>query len=437
MSAPPPQFDPLRSIRRNLVIGGVAAVTLFGGIGGWAASTDFAGAVIAPGVVVVESDLKKVQHPKGGVVGELLVRDGQKVQAGQVVVRLDATVTRADLAVVTHQQDELAARQARLKAERDGEPAIRFAPELSARAADPAIARLLAEERRLFDLRRTSLDGQRAQLRERVAQVGEETHGLAVQIEAKAAAMRLIEEELGGVRLLWDKQLMPIQRLKALEREAAQLVGERGQLIAAAAQAKGRASELELQILQLDQDLRSEVAAELREVQARLAVLDEQRVAAEDDLRRIEILAPQNGRVHQLAVHTVGGVIGAGEPIMLIVPDNDVLIVEARIAPQDIDQVRLGQTALLRLSAFDQRVTPELLGEVSRISAELTRDERTDAAWYTARIALAADQLARLGDAALLPGMPVETFIQTGERTVLSYLTKSLRDQVARAFREG
>jgi HlyD family secretion protein len=417
--------------------GGIAAVILFGGIGGWAASTDFAGAVIAPGLVVVESDLKKVQHPKGGVVGELLVRDGQRVRAGEVVVRLDATVTRADLAVVTHQQDELKARQARLKAERDGTATVVFPPELMARVGDPAIAGLLAEERRLFELRRTSLDGQRAQLRERVAQVGEETRGLAVQIEAKTAAMALIEEELSGVRRLWDKQLTPIQRLKALEREAAQLGGERGQLIAAAAQARGRASELELQILQLDQDLRSEVAAELREVQARLAVLDEQRVAAEDDLRRIDILAPQAGRVHQLAVHTVGGVIGAGEPIMLIVPDGDVLTVEARIAPQDIDQVRFGQTAVLRLSAFDQRTTPELLGEVTRIAAELTRDERTDAAWYTARITLTPGQLARLGDAALLPGMPVETMIQTDRRTVLSYLTKSVRDQIARAFRDG
>jgi HlyD family secretion protein len=430
-------FDPLRSIRMNLLVGATAAITLFGGIGGWAASTDFAGAVLAQGEVVVESHLKEVQHPKGGVVGELLVRDGQRVRAGEIVVRLDATVTRADLAVVTHQIDELTARQARLKAEREGAGAIEFPAELTARAAEPAIAALLAEEQRLFDLRRNALEGQRAQLRERVAQVAEETRGLAVQIKAKEAAARLIEEELSGVRLLWEKQLVPIQRLKPLEREAAQLAGERGQLIAAAAQAKGRASELELQILQLDQDLRSEAAAELREVQARLAVLAEQRVAAEDDLRRIEIPAPQSGRVHQLAVHTVGGVISAGEPIMLIVPDGDVLTVEARIAPQDIDQVRIGQAAVLRLSAFDQRTTPEILGEVSRISADLTRDQRTQSAYYTARIALIDAELARLGEAKLLPGMPVEVFIHTGERTVLSYLTKSLRDQLARTFRDG
>jgi HlyD family secretion protein len=432
-----PDFDPLRSIRMNLLVGATAAVTLFGGIGGWAASTDFAGAVLAQGEVVVASNLKEVQHPTGGVVGELLVRDGQRVRAGEIVVRLDATVTRADLAVVTHQIDELTARQARLKAEREGAGTIEFPAELSARAAEPAIAALLAEERRLFDLRRNALEGQRAQLRERVAQVAEETRGLTVQIKAKEAAAALIEEELSGVRVLWEKQLVPIQRLKPLEREAAQLAGERGQLIAAAAQAKGRASELELQILQLDQDLRSEAAAELREVQARLAVLAEQRVAAEDDLRRIDIAAPQGGRVHQLKVHTVGGVISAGEPIMLIVPDDDVLTVEARIAPQDIDQVSIGQAAVLRLSAFDQRTTPEILGEVSRISADLTRDQRTQSAYYTARIALIDAELARLGEAKLLPGMPVEVFIHTGERTVLSYLTKSLRDQVARTFRDG
>jgi HlyD family secretion protein len=437
MRALHPDFDPLRSIRLNLLVGATAAIALFGGIGGWAATTDFAGAVLAPGEVVVESNLKQVQHPKGGVVGELLVRDGQRVRAGEIVVRLDATVTRADLAVVTHQLDEFAARQARLKAEREGAAAIVFPAELTARAAEPAIATLLAEERHLFDLRRNALEGQRAQLRERVAQVAEEISGLAVQIKAKEATARLIEDELSGVRVLWQKQLIPIQRLKVLERDAAQLGGERGQLIAAAAQAKGRASEFELQIFQLDQDLRSEAAAELREVQARLAVLAEQRVAAEDDLRRIEIPAPQSGRVHQLAVHTVGGVIEAGQPIMLIVPDDDVLTIEARIAPQDIDQVSIGQAAALRLSAFDQRTTPEILGEVSRISADLTRDQRTESAYYTARVAIPNAELARLGKAKLLPGMPVEVFIQTGERTVLSYVTKSLRDQVARTFRDG
>lgn len=437
MGDPAQAYDPHRSIRVNLLAAALAGAVLFMGIGGWAATAAFSGAVIAPGVIVVDSELKKVQHPKGGVVGALLVRDGQRVRAGEVVLRLDATVTRAELAVVVHQLDELAARQARLIAERDGLPRIVFPPDLAARAGEPAIAGLLTEEVRLFDLRRASLAGQRAQLRERVQQVDEEIGGLSVQIAAKEEALRLIEEELGGVRRLWDKQLTPIQRLKALEREAAQLGGERGQLIAAAAQARGRAGELELQILQLDQDLRSEVAGELREVQARLAVLEEQRVAAEDDLRRIDLVAPQQGRVHQLAVHTVGGVIGAGEPVMLIVPEGEALSVEARIAPQDIDQVSWGQPVLLRLSALDQRTTPELQGAIARISPELTRDERTERSWYTVRVTLPADQVARLGDVALVPGMPVEAFIRTGERTVLGYLTKTLRDQTMRAFRDG
>ena len=432
-----PDLEPRRSIRRHLLAGGTGVGLLFGVIGGWAAWTEFAGAVVAPGAVVVDSDLKKVQHPKGGVVGELLVRDGQQVTAGEVVVRLDPTVTRASLAVVTRQQDELMAREARLKAERDGTNSIAFSPSLLDRAAEPGVAGLLDEERRLLALRRSSLDGQRAQLRERVAQVAEETRGLEVQIEAKARALELIEEELGGVRQLWKKQLTPIQRLKALEREAAQLVGERGQLIAAAAQARGRAAELELQILQLEQDVRSDAAAELREVQARLGVLAEQRVAAEDDLRRIELVAPQSGRVHELAVHTVGGVIAPGEPIMLIVPEDDTLTVEARIAPHDIDQVGQGQAASLRLSAFDQRTTPELTGTGSRVAADLTRDERTGSSWYTARITLSPGEADRLGQVSLLPGMPVEAFIRTGQRTVLSYLTKSIRDQLARAFRDG
>jgi HlyD family secretion protein len=423
------------SIRRHLR-GGIAVVALLaGGIGGLAATTELSGAVIAPGSLVVDSNVKKVQHPTGGVVGELRARDGDKVKAGHIVVRLDETITQANLAIVVKSLNELQSRLARLEAERDNVDTVVFPAELLARAGDPELARSMTGERNLFEFRKSARAGQKAQLRERIAQLKEEIQGLTGQVAAKKRETELIGQELEGVRDLWRKNLVQIQRVTALERDAARLEGERGQLIASTAQAKGKISEIELQILQIDQDLRSEVAKDLREVQGKIAELVERKVAAEDQLKRIDIRAPQNGMVHQSTVHTVGGVITPGEAIMLIVPEADALTVEAKLAPQDIDQVRVGQTAALRFSAFSQRTTPELDGVVSRVSADLTTDQRTGAAYYVVRITLSESELARLEGLRLVPGMPVEAFIRTGERTVLSYVMKPFTDQITRSFR--
>jgi HlyD family secretion protein len=291
-------------------------------------------------------------------------------------------------------------------------------------------------ERKLFNLRKTARSGQKAQLQERVAQLGEEIAGLTAQQNSKAKEITLVERELAGVRDLWNKNLVQLSRLTALEREAARLDGERGQLIAAAAQAKGKVAETALQILQIDQDIASEVAKELREVDGKIGEFIERKVTAEDQLKRIDIRAPQDGSVFQLAVHTVGGVITAGDPIMLIVPEADNLSVEVKVNPQDIDQLQLNQKAILRFSAFNARTTPEIEGIVTRISADTSTDQRTGQNYYTLRIAMPADQIERLGNVKLLPGMPVEAFVQTGERTMLSYLMKPLHDQVMRAFRE-
>jgi HlyD family secretion protein len=424
-----------RSIRSHL-LGGLAVVALLaGGVGGLAATTELSGAVIAPGSLVVDSNVKKVQHPTGGVVGELRARDGDKVKAGDIVVRLDETITQANLAIVVKSLNELQSRLARLEAERDNVDTILFPAELLARADDPELARSMTGERNLFEFRKSARAGQKAQLRERIAQLKEEIQGLTGQVAAKKRETELIGQELEGVRDLWRKNLVQIQRVTALERDAARLEGERGQLIASTAQAKGKISEIELQILQIDQDLRSEVAKDLREVQGKIAELVERKVAAEDQLKRIDIRAPQNGMVHQSTVHTVGGVITPGEAIMLIVPEADALTVEAKLAPQDIDQVRVGQTAALRFSAFSQRTTPELDGVVSRVSADLTTDQRTGAAYYVVRITLSDSEIARLEGLRLVPGMPVEAFIRTGERTVLSYVMKPFTDQITRSFR--
>jgi HlyD family secretion protein len=239
-----------------------------------------------------------------------------------------------------------------------------------------------------------------------------------------------------GVRTLWEKNLVQLTRLTALERDAARLKGERAQSISVTAQARGKVSEIELQILQIDQDLSSEVAKEFREVDAKIGEFIERKVTAEDQLKRIDIRAPQDGVVHQLAVHTIGGVVSPTDPVMLIVPEADLLSVEAKVAPQDIDQIHIGQAAVLRFSAFNQRTTPEISGSISRISADVTADQRTGQNFYTIRISIAPDELARLGVVKLLPGMPAEVFAKTYDRSVMSYLVKPLHDQVMRAFRE-
>ena len=425
-----------RSMRRYVIAAAVVFLILVVGVGGWAATAVISGAVVASGSLVVDTNVKKVQHPTGGIVGELRVRDGDRVHAGDIVVRLDETVTRANLAIVTKSLDELMARKARLESERDGWDTIVFPAQLVAGASDPDRAAVMDSERKLFNLRKTARSGEKAQLQERISQLGEEITGLAAQQNSKAKEIALVERELAGVRDLWNKNLVQLTRLTALEREAARLDGERGQLIAAAAQAKGKIAETALQILQIDQDIASDVAKELREVDGKIGEFVERKVAAEDQLKRTDIRAPQDGTVFQLAVHTVGGVITAGDPIMLIVPEADNLSVEVKVNPQDIDQLQLNQKAILRFSAFNIRTTPEIEGTVTRISADTSTDQRTGQSYYTIRIAMPAEQIERLGDVKLLPGMPVEAFIQTRDRTMLSYLMKPLHDQVLRAFRE-
>ena len=425
-----------RSIQVHLVIGLAVVVVLAGGLGGWASTAEISGALIAPGQIVVETNVKKVQHPTGGVVGELLTRDGDKVKAGQIVVRLDDTVTKANLAIVTKNLDAALARAARLQAEQRGLEGITFPPQLTDRARDPDVATVMASESKLFEVRVNGRAGQKAQLRERVTQLNEEIAGLAAQEKAKDEEIALVQKELEGVRDLYNKRLIQISRLTTLERDSARLNGERAQYIASRAQAKGKITETELQIIQVDKDLVSEVSKDLRETNDKIGEFVERKVTAEDQLRRVDIRAPQDGIVEQTSVHTVGGVITAGDTIMLIVPQTDDLQVEAKVNPQDIDKLQVGQKTLLRLSAFNQRTTPELSGTVSRVSPDVTTEQRTGQSYYTIRVSMPPEEIARLGDVKLIPGMPVEAFVQTGNRTMMSYLMKPLHDQLMRAFRE-
>ncbi len=420
-----------RSIRLHMIIGLAVVVVLAGGLGGWASTQEISGALIAPGQIVVESNVKKVQHPTGGVVGELRAHDGDVVKAGDIVVRLDDTVTKANLAIVTKNLDAALARAARLEAEQRGLDKIRFSRQLAERAGDPEVIAIMASEAKLFDVRVNGRIGQKAQLRERIIQLNEEIAGLTAQETAKDQEIALVEKELAGV-----KHLVQISRLTTLQRDAARLNGERAQYVAARAQAKGKITETELQIIQVDKDMVSEVSKDLRETNDKIGEFVERKVTAEDQLKRVEIRAPQNGMVFQSNVHTVGGVITAGDAIMLIVPDADNLTVEAKVNPQDIDQVRIGQVALLRFSAFNQRTTPEIYGTVNRVSADAATDQRTGQTYYTIRIAMPGEEVAKLGEVRMVPGMPVEAFVQTGDRTMISYLVKPLHDQLMRMFRE-
>jgi HlyD family secretion protein len=422
---------------RSLTILGLSGVLLFAGtIGLWATATTWSGAVMAPGQFVVEGNTKKVQHQTGGTVGAIHVREGDKVVAGDVLISLDDTLTRASLQIVLKQIDQLTVRAARLEAERNRRVAWVTPSELIGRIFDVEFYQLLDAERALFDARHTAREGQRQQLSRRVEQWRNEIVGLSAQQTSVEKQASLITAELQGVRELYQAKLVPLTRLNALEREAAALGGQRGQLIAAQSQTENKIAETELQILQIATDLTAETMRELRQVQDELAALSEKRVAAEDQLRRVEIKAPASGYVHQLNVHTVGGVVGAGEPVMLIVPDEERLQLEARIMPQDVDQLTLGQRARVRLHAFNQRTTPEIEGHLSRLAADVSRDPQSGSSWYNVRIAVSSEEIRKLGDVRLIAGMQADVFIQTDDRTPLEFLLRPIADQFYKSFRE-
>jgi HlyD family secretion protein len=436
-------------MRHALFAGAVVLGLLIFGLLRWAALTEITGAVIADGTVVVESSAKKIQHPAGGTVSDLRVRNGDRIKAGDLLLRLDGAEVRARLETFAHQLAAHRLRIARLIAERDDQSSVATPDELTSRSGDPDVAAMIASESGLFESRRAIREGQRAELNQRILQLQNEIAGLEGQDRAKAAEIRLIDEELellGRLEGGPDKR-MDIRRIGAdpsgiaekrlaLRREAAKLRGECGQLRAAVAQLRGRIAEIEMQIVRLDHETRSAVISDLAETTARTVELQHRARAADDELRRLDLLATTSGSVHELAIRGSGDVIAAGETLMLIIPDSERLVVEAKIDPHQIDQVLAATTALLRFSAFDRRTTPELAGKLTRVSADLSRDARTGSAYFVARVEIDDAEIGHLGGARLVPGMPVEVQIETQHRTALSYLLKPLEDQLARAWKE-
>jgi HlyD family secretion protein len=422
------------SIRRHVLFATSVMLFLVLGVGGWAATANLTGAVIASGTFVVERNVKKVQHSYGGIVAKINVKNGDMVEAGDVLIRLDDTQIRAEIGIIRSQLTELKARSARLEAERDSRDSVTMPAGFEAMSESAAAT--AAGEIRLFSESRRTRENQKHQLRLRIEQLEEEIKGLSLQRNAKAGEIQLIQRELEQVRMLHQKQLTPVSRVYAMERDEMRLTGEHGGLVAQIARARGHISEIQVQILAVDENARVQAQRELRSAEGRVAELSEREIATADKLSRIDLRAPQAGFVHELAVHTVGGVITAAEQVMIIVPGDDDLTIQAKISPADIDQVVVGRPAKLRLSAFNQQTTPELSGRVTHVAADITVDPKNAQQYYVVRLEMDDKDRRTVEDLKLVPGMPVEVFMSTGARTALSYLATPITDQMSRAFRE-
>jgi HlyD family type I secretion membrane fusion protein len=418
-----------------VIVGALTVGLFFGGFGAWAALAPLSGAVVAPGQIQSGSDRKTVQHLEGGIIAEIRVREGDRVQANDVLVRLDDIETRTAAEALRAQLIELASRETRLMAERDGTPMAAFdAPLLAlARTDHPTLAGQVS----LFDSRWRTYQGQIAILEQRIAQSEAHIRALTAQVRSAERQMVLIREETASVRELVEKGLERRPRLLALEREAARLEGERGESDGLIVQARQAIVEARMEISALNDKRVTDAETELRDVQLRRAETTERLAAAEARLDRTAVLAPQDGIVLNLRYVTPGGVITAGAPILDLVPAEDNLAIEARVRPIDVDEVAIGQTADVRLVGLKQRVTPTLTGRVMRLSADTLADERTGESYYEARVEIPAAELDRLGDHQLGPGMPAEVMILTGERTLVDYLVQPIMDSFARALREG
>ena len=418
-------------------IGYVTVFVLLGGVGAWAALTRINGAVVAGGIVEVASQRQVVQHPTGGVVGKIFVDEGDKVEAGQVLMRLDDTFDRSELAVIESQLFSLMGTAARLKAEQDEATEITFDPELLEAAKTSAEAKAIVDgQRRLMKARKETRDKQMGQLQEKKAQIGKQNDGLESRIEALKTQLRLIGQELDAQNKLLAQSLTNASRVLALQREEADIKGTISQAESNIAENAGRVAEIEIAILNIDSTVREEAITNLRDIEAKIAELKENRNSKHETLSRMDITAPMSGVVLSLQVHALRSVIRPADPLLYIIPQETELLIGTQIAPNQIDQVHVGQLAHIRFAAFDHRTTPEIFGHIIRVSADVLSDQRTGATYYKAEIRPDAGELVKLGGNEVLPGMPVETFIQTTERSPLAYLVKPLADYFAKAFRE-
>ena len=426
-----------KSLHRYQIAGFLSAIVMLGVLGGWSGSASISGAVIAPATLVAETYSKKIQHKEGGIVRQILVKDGDLVRGGQDLVILDDTEVKAELGIIDALLLENIANRARLEAQRNGAEKIEFPRDLRDRQGEADVAKVTLGQQRLFESLHAAVNGKKQQLTEQIEQFGEQIDGFNAQRVSKGKQLTLIADELVGLHKLLEQELVQKSRVFALEREAARLDGERGELIAATAGAGSKIGEVKLQILQIDDEERAKTLSELRDMETKIAQLQERQFAARSRLTRSSIKAPISGDVYQSTIHTIGGVIAPGETVMLILPNADDLVLLAQVPPQDIDQVQIGQKAHVRFSSFNMRQTPEIDAEVIQVSADTSRMDQDTPPFYAVRLKIPAEGLAQLGGNRLKPGMPAVAFIQTNTRTPLSFLIKPLMDQIAHVFREG
>ncbi|MEL6206137.1 MAG: HlyD family type I secretion periplasmic adaptor subunit [Pseudomonadota bacterium] len=425
------------SARKPLIIGGLAMLILVGGFGGWAVATSISGAVIASAQIEVDQNRQIVQHPDGGVVEDVVVEEGDSVEAGDVLISLDQVSLASEMSIVEGQMFELLARGGRVRAERDNAETVEFDEELLAQAHREEVADLIKGQRNLFQARLESLEKEVEQLGRRSEQIQSQVVGIDAQREALARQLELIDLELEDQQQLLDRGLAQASRVLALEREKARLEGQIGELTANRAESEGRATEIEIEILKLDTSRREEAITRLRDLEFNRLELVERRRSLKERMDRLDIRAPVSGVVYGMTVNTPRAVIRPADPVLYIVPQDRPFVIAARVDPIHVDQVFVGQETVLRFSAFDMRTTPELFGRVTQVSADAFVDERTQISYYRAEIMLQEGELEKLEGLTVIPGMPVEAFIRTNDRTPMAYLTKPFTDYLTRAFKDG
>lgn len=424
-------------LARHILAGYLMIASLILVIFGWMGTTHLAGAVIGAGRVIVKSEEKLVQHPTGGVVGQILVQEGARVREGDVLLRLDDTALKANLAIIDADLSALYARLARLRAERDGAAEVRF-PDKMVNSSSDADRDSIHTEGQVFRSRRETQANRRQQLMERISQLREQVKGNALMIDGRRQEITLVNEALSASSSLLSKQLATRTQSIQYQQTVARLEGDVGNMTAEKGRLLAQISETELQISGMAEEMRSEVLKDLRETEAKIAEGESRRIAARDQLSRVDIRAPVDGVVHETVVHTVGGVINPGEAVMKIVPANQPLLFEVRINPTDIDQVHVGQKATLKFPAFNRSKTPEVTGKITLVGADASIDKQTGRSFYEVWITpeeAMSQKFAEKG-VELVPGMPAEAYMETDERTALSYLLKPLTDQIMHAFRE-
>ncbi len=432
-----PPAAPTWSPRGPILLGAAALAVLLGGFGLWSVGTTIAGAIVATGQIQVEQNRQVVQHPDGGVVAEISVTEGQAVKAGDLLLTLDGSMVKSELSIVEGQLFELMARRARLEAERDDAEAPVMPDELAQIAKErPEVAELVDGQIKLFAARRDTLARSTEQLQRRADQTREQINGIAAQSTAMGTQLALVRQELGDQQALLEKGLTQSGRVLELQRQEADMLGREGELTAARAEAEQRVTEIELEVLRLAAERREEASTQLRDIGSQELELVERRRALTEQTSRLAVRAPVSGVVLGLTVTTPRSVVRPADPLLYIIPQDRPLVIEAQIQPIHIDEVRVGQEVRLVFPAFSSRTMPDLFGVVSVVSADAFSDQKTGATFYRAEIVLVAGEVAKLGDQALLPGMPVEAFIKTGDRSPMAYLLKPFTDYFQRAFRE-